>query len=144
MEHWSAPEPTAQPARFDIFTGIMASQPSTGLTPIQTTSNNGTMAQPPLPRKSSMIPLTVRNTTSPLVATPSTETSAAEGDRNVNLSEYLDPTDRYLQQNPPKLPFFACQPGPEKRIGQADTNTGSSPAMTPESDPGEQWRYGTG
>lgn len=82
------------------------------------------------------MPPILRNTTSPIVATPSTETSAADGDRNVNLSEYLDPADRSMQLHPPKLPFFACQPGPEKRGGQADTNSGTSPAMTLESDPG--------
>lgn len=35
-------------------------------------------------------------------------------DRNLRLSEYLDPDDRVLQQHPPNVPFFLPQPSPDR------------------------------
>jgi hypothetical protein len=75
-------------------------------------------------------------------STPQTDTSTANndgGDRNVNMAEYIDPADRNLQLNPPKVPFF--QPGPSGRPPLSEAGTGNAANIGLEPDPSTQLVY---
>lgn len=68
-------------------------------------------------------------TTGSALTSPSNTTSPThEADRNLNLSEYLDPNDRSLQLHPPKVPFFLCQPSPD-RPDDGDDASASTPSL---------------
>lgn len=120
--------PSTEP--YNIFDNLGSSDPhqqGNGFTAMLPRTNN-TFAMPALP-----VALPTGSTSS----TPATETSTAnEGDRNVNMAEYLDPADRYLQTNPPKVPFFTCQPGPIGRIDSIDA-AGQVASIPAEPDPSE-------
>jgi len=53
-------------------------------------------------------------TTSSLTSPSNTMSPSHAPDRNLRLSEYLDPDDRVLQQHPPNVPFFLPQPSPDR------------------------------
>jgi hypothetical protein len=77
--------------------------------------------------------------TSSSFTSPSNTTSPMhDPDRNLKMSEYLDPDDRVLQQHPPNVPFFLPQPSPDRpENGEEEDAAFLADRSAPGQDPGE-------